>query len=126
MMPRYFQVETDSSYLSIRVFQVRDRTGDSMVIFENPDPFEPFFRRMSRAFNEVMEIREPSSIERDAAIQRFEFTFEAVWKAVKSVLFEREGIDVGSPKAVIRAKSYLHPFVRGTEYERMFQWMYHE
>lgn len=38
----------DLSYLSVRVFQVRDRSGDSMVIFENPDPFEPFLRRMSR------------------------------------------------------------------------------
>ena len=38
----------DLSYLSVRVFQVRDRSGDSMVIFENPDPLEPFLRRMSR------------------------------------------------------------------------------
>ncbi len=55
------------------------------------------------AFEEVMGIENPSLIERDAAIQRFEFTFEAVWKAAKEVLFEREGIDSGSPKSVIRS-----------------------
>ena len=60
-------------------------------------------RRAMSAFEEVMGIENPSLIERDAAIQRFEFTFEAVWKAAKEVLFEREGIDSGSPKSVIRS-----------------------
>lgn len=55
------------------------------------------------AFQEVMRIENPTTIERDAAIQRFEFTFEAVWKAAKQVLYEREGIDMGSPKGVIRS-----------------------
>ena len=39
-------------------------------------------------FEEVMEIIEPTTIERDAAIQRFEFTFEAIWKTAKQMLFE--------------------------------------
>lgn len=56
-----------------------------------------------RAFEEVMLIPEPTTIERDAAIQRFEFTFEAMWKAAKQLLFDIEGIDVGSPKGVIRS-----------------------
>jgi nucleotidyltransferase substrate binding protein (TIGR01987 family) len=60
-------------------------------------------RKAMRAFHEVMQIEKPSTIERDAAIQRFEFTFEAVWKAAKEVLFEREGIDAGSPKGVLRS-----------------------
>lgn len=34
-----------------------------------------------QAFKEVMNISDPSDIERDAAIQRFEFTFEAVWES---------------------------------------------
>lgn len=55
------------------------------------------------AFSEVMMIRNPTTIERDAAIQRFEFTFEAVWKAAKEILYEHEGIDAGSPKGVIRS-----------------------
>ncbi len=40
---------------------------------------------------------------RDAAIQRFEYTFEAVWKAAQLYLREQEGLEQGSPKGVIRA-----------------------
>lgn len=53
--------------------------------------------------NEVLSIETPSSIERDATIQRFEFTFEALWKAVKEYLYTIEGLDVASPKGVIRS-----------------------
>lgn len=42
-------------------------------------------------------------VERDAAIQRFEYTFEAVWKAAEEFLREHEGLAPASPKAVIRA-----------------------
>lgn len=59
--------------------------------------------RAYKALEEVMEIKEPTLIERDASIQRFEFTFEVMWKAAKQMLFEIEGIDVGSPKGVIRS-----------------------
>lgn len=60
-------------------------------------------RKALSAFQEVMQIDRPSSIVRDAAIHRFKFTVEACWKAAKEVLFEREGIDVGSPKEAIRS-----------------------
>ena len=53
--------------------------------------------------NEVITIQTPSAIERDATIQRFEYSFEAVWRAVKRHLNIVEGIDVSSSKAVIRA-----------------------
>src|SRR5690625_4841078 len=52
---------------------------------------------------ETIEIKEPSSIVRDASIQRFEYSFEACWKAGKLYLFDHEGLDVGSPKSVIRS-----------------------
>lgn len=42
-------------------------------------------------------------IVRDAAIQRFEFTFEALWKAARAYLQEQEGLSAASPKSVIRA-----------------------
>lgn len=45
----------------------------------------------------------PSPVERDAAIQRFEYTVEAVWKAARAVLAEHYGIELASPKPVIRA-----------------------
>ncbi len=54
-------------------------------------------------FREIMEISHPNSIERDAAIQRFEFTFETIWKTAKDWLYVSEGLDIGSPKGVIRA-----------------------
>ncbi|MFH1963456.1 MAG: nucleotidyltransferase substrate binding protein [bacterium] len=41
-------------------------------------------------------------IVRDATIQRFEYTFEALWKFLKAWLKEREGIICNSPKACFR------------------------
>lgn len=43
------------------------------------------------------------AIVRDAAIQRFEYTFEAAWKAAQAVLLERFGVELASPKPVIRS-----------------------
>jgi nucleotidyltransferase substrate binding protein (TIGR01987 family) len=51
---------------------------------------------------EVLAEKNPTVIVRDAAIQRFEYTFEAVWKAGQEFLRTHEGIDVGSPKGVMR------------------------
>jgi nucleotidyltransferase substrate binding protein (TIGR01987 family) len=45
----------------------------------------------------------PPRVERDAAIQRFEYTLEALWKGAQSFLREHEGLDVASPKAAVRA-----------------------
>ncbi len=47
--------------------------------------------------------KEPYSIiVRDAAIQRFEYTFEALWKFLKEYLREKEGIIANSPKSCFR------------------------
>lgn len=43
-----------------------------------------------------------SKIVRDAAIQRFEFTFEAVWKLAQLYLRTKEGLELNSPKSVFR------------------------
>ncbi|RYG74453.1 DUF86 domain-containing protein [Lentibacillus lipolyticus] len=59
--------------------------------------------RALTAFYEVVGNDKPSTVERDAAIQRFEFSFEVCWKAGKQFLFNVEGLDVGSPKGVIRS-----------------------
>ena len=60
-------------------------------------------RRALETFEELARRRERSIIERDAAIMRFAYTFEAVWKAAQLYLYEREGLEVGSPKQSIRA-----------------------
>ncbi len=44
---------------------------------------------------EILTLDVSSDIIRDAAIQRFEYTFEAVWKAGKRFLLEIEGVDAG-------------------------------
>ncbi|WP_221568700.1 HI0074 family nucleotidyltransferase substrate-binding subunit [Alkalihalobacillus sp. TS-13] len=62
------------------------------------------------AFYELVIIEAPNSVERDASIQRFEFTFEACWKAAKQFLYDIEGIDVGSPKGVIRSSREINLF----------------
>lgn len=52
-------------------------------------------------FKEILD--EPFSvIVRDAAIQRFEYTFEAFWKFIKEYLKEKEGIIANSPKSVFK------------------------
>ena len=59
-----------------------------------------------RALGTLDELARKSSltaVERDALLQRFEYSLEAVWKAAQRFLSEVEGIDVGSPNAAIRA-----------------------
>ena len=45
---------------------------------------------------------QPSVIVRDATIQRFEYTAEAAWKALKHYLQEHEGMECQTPKGCIR------------------------
>lgn len=48
-------------------------------------------------------LKEPfSMIVRDAAIQRFECTFEVFWKFIKEYLKEKEGIIANSPKSCFK------------------------
>lgn len=54
--------------------------------------------------NELVSKSARSKVERDAAIQRFEYTFEATWKAAQLYLREVEGLEIGSPKGAARAR----------------------
>jgi len=67
-------------------------------------------RVAKRALGTLKEIMdEPYSvIIRDAAIQRFEYTFEAIWKLIKEYLIEREGIVCNSPKSCFREAFKMH------------------
>ncbi|WP_096202428.1 HI0074 family nucleotidyltransferase substrate-binding subunit [Bacillus sp. FJAT-45350] len=60
-------------------------------------------KRALQTLVEVTNIKEPSIIERDATIQRFEYTFEAMWKLGKQYLRDIEGVDIATPKGIIRA-----------------------
>ena len=57
--------------------------------------------------DEVIDRADRSLIERDGAILRLIYTFEAVWKACQQLLAEREGIEVASPNGTIRAARRL-------------------
>lgn len=43
-----------------------------------------------------------SDVSRDAAIQRYEFSFELLWKVAKKYLQEIEGFECNSPKSCFR------------------------
>jgi nucleotidyltransferase substrate binding protein (TIGR01987 family) len=55
-----------------------------------------------KTLQEIIADENPTVILRDAAIQRFEYTFEAVWKAGQEFLKSHEGLEIGSPKGTIR------------------------
>ena len=59
-------------------------------------------KRALKTLQELVGSQSLTIVERDAAIQRFEYTVEAVWKAGKAFLREIEGLEIGSPKGVIR------------------------
>lgn len=52
---------------------------------------------------ELLLIDQPDAIVRDAAIYRFDRAFAAIFQAAQKYLLQCEGIDVGSPRGVIRA-----------------------
>ena len=45
-----------------------------------------------KAFKEIL-MMDKTDVVRDAAIQRFEFSFEACWKLANAFLAEKEGIE---------------------------------
>lgn len=60
------------------------------------------FRNALKTIQEIL-VEKDSVIVRDAAIQRFEYTVEAMWKALKFFLLEFEGIEAQTPKSCIRS-----------------------
>ena len=59
-------------------------------------------RRALATLSELVGESDVSPIVRDAAIQRFEYSHEAVWKAAQRFLTVVEGIQTGSPKQTVR------------------------
>lgn len=73
---------------------------------------EELKRRIAFATAALATLREAlaepkSKIVRDAAIQRFEYSFETTWKAAQRYLRVREGLDQASPSRVIRSSHAL-------------------
>jgi uncharacterized protein YutE (UPF0331/DUF86 family) len=57
--------------------------------------------------DEVVGKKPRSLMERDSAILRLIYTFEATWKACQQLLVDREDIEVASPNTAIRAARRL-------------------
>ena len=66
-------------------------------------------RKALQTLSALMHV-EKTDVVRDAAIQRFEYSFEAVWKAAQRFLVDMEGIQAGSPKRVIRESRWVELF----------------
>ncbi len=60
------------------------------------------FEQALKTFNEALLIN-PSQLERDGAIQRFEYCFDLCWKTLKLVLEKRGLLDLNSPRSVFAA-----------------------
>lgn len=58
-----------------------------------------------------------SDLIRDATIQRFEFTFEVVWKTLKLYL-ERQGYECGGPRTTLKKAFAENIFPNAEEAER--------
>ena len=60
-------------------------------------------RTALHALKEAVGRNDLNQLERDGAIQRFEFTYETVWKAVQAYLDGFEKIKIASPRGIVRA-----------------------
>jgi nucleotidyltransferase substrate binding protein (TIGR01987 family) len=77
--------------------------------------FEERRRELDRAAARLLEAlrRPPDAIVRDAAIQRFEFTFELLWKTLQLYL-AHQGHDVPGPRQALK-KSFAEGLIASPE-----------
>lgn len=79
---------------------------------------ERFIERQSDVRESALRLAEAaahpeSELIRDATIQRFEFTFEVVWKALKLYL-ERQGHECGGPRPTLK-KAFVENLIPTSE-----------
>jgi nucleotidyltransferase substrate binding protein (TIGR01987 family) len=60
------------------------------------------FEQALKTFKEAL-LDNPSELERDGAIQRFEYCFDLAWKTLKRHLEKRGFLDLNSPRSVFTA-----------------------
>ncbi len=60
-------------------------------------------RKAHKTLSEALDQKSLTILERDGAIQRFEYTFESVWKTARIYLLEYEGITANSHKMCFRS-----------------------
>ena len=59
--------------------------------------------RARATLKELSDLTAPSQVERDAAIKRFEYSFDIVWKSARQYLLSVNGVAERMTKTVIRA-----------------------
>lgn len=79
---------------------------------------ERFAERKAELQNAVKRLQEAvaqpeSDLVRDAVIQRFEFTFELIWKSLKLYL-ERQGLDCGGPRSTLK-KAFTEGLIKSPD-----------
>ena len=79
-----------------------DTTGGNLVEESMKKRFQGAEKALAK-LHEGVQKESLTEMERDGLIQRFEFAFEIMWKCGKDYLLDREGLDVASPKKVIRS-----------------------
>ena len=77
-----------------------------------------FIERQAEVAKAAARLREVAAmpeneIVRDAALQRFEFTFELIWKTLKLYL-ERQGYETGGPRPTLK-KAFAEGIISSTE-----------
>ena len=77
------------------------------------ESFKKQFSEAVQRFDEVLKEKK-TIIVRDAAIKRFEFTFDLAWKLIRAYLREKKGIECPSPKDCIQA-AYRHGLIEYDE-----------
>lgn len=60
------------------------------------------FEQALKTFKEAL-LTDPTELERDGAIQRFEYCFDLAWKSLKQYLEKRGLMDLNSPRSVYAA-----------------------
>lgn len=60
------------------------------------------FAKALQMLEQAAAVSEPSDLELEGMVQRFEYTFELAWKVLKDILRE-QGIDAASPREVMKS-----------------------
>lgn len=60
------------------------------------------FAKALQMLEQAAAVSEPSDLELEGMVKRFEYTFELAWKVLKDILRE-QGIDAASPREVMKS-----------------------
>lgn len=79
------------------------------------------FNSAMRRFEEIMSEKKTVLV-RDAALKRFEFTFDAAWKMLRAHLAEEKGVICRSPKGCFREAFHQEVIPFDEDWIKMTDW----